>query len=46
MPQLTADLSSDASQDDPHLHRLKAELHDKLISGIDFSVVRSIDPRT
>jgi pilus assembly protein CpaF len=46
MPQLTANLSSDASQDDPHLHRLKAELHDKLISGIDFSVVRSIDPKT
>ena len=29
-----------------HLQRLKVELHDKLISGIDFSVVRTVDPRT
>jgi pilus assembly protein CpaF len=33
-----------ARQDDGQFHRLKAELHERLIGSLDLSVVRTVDP--
>jgi pilus assembly protein CpaF len=35
----------DDSPRDRHLHKLKAELHQQLIGGMDFAVLRSVDPK-